>query len=916
MFNKIQGFFGKIWKFIANKYNAILHEPEQKLSFWVGSVVVFLLAAYLIALIDVGIRYSTKSIAQFVKIYLTSRDESFPFVGWVIGSTVVLAIIIALVNHFMEADDGRDFKIADSDVYGNGRDISKDELKTVCEIKTPEYTDRPILGMAPDGSNKVLGALPDAMDNRNIAIIGTPGSGKSFTICLPYIVQAIRRRESVIMTDTKGELWAKTVEFGRANGYVIRRLDLRDPLKSNGMEFLKEMQMSSARTKVFVHTIIANCSISDQYVGFAENLLTAICLYVERNPDIPPEDKTLPKVYEMISLNADKLEQNFEDARNRPEMAPALTSWNSFKLASDALRGNIINNLASSMQILSSEDYQQMLSFDEIDLTLPGKVPCLYYVSMSDQDDTTKFLSSLFFAFLFRNLVDYADSKPSQRLDVPCTVLFEEFAQVKVPSIDKQLSTVRSRGIGVIMIMQTIAQLKKDYRDDWITMLDECPIQICLAANGKEVSEYFSEKCGECTIEARTDQHNTYQLVDSGRYSTGYGKRAFRTPNEIRKIPKYHCLIVWQRFDTLVTETFGINRHPSHKYMKQTSAFTHIPSTDYAARMYFRQAEEQRVQIMNDWIAEGGQPMWYVPVPGPQNEGPENGRKPPEFLSYSDLEQQALKYSAAHPEINEKYKKAKTEARLKAAREIQEEMGHSEPEETVSYISVDPNIIPLHSPDEEDAESVPPEDPENTLPENTTQTDEPNNESVSAGSTAYERPNQQRDSNNKSKSAPAKQSQSNTTRFASKTGSNSSSGKHSNGQIQTGTNKQSGGQNRNNENDKKRTVVGTGNVTLSNVNKSTVTSNRAKSQGSSLQERKEKMEHQKKAEQSATQAQAPTPTAPPDTKPVNTPNAADVSNGTAGQGKTPQNNGKSKRTNAATSDMRRKMEEDFPNDLL
>ena len=54
---------------------------------------------------------------------------------------------------------------------------------------------------------------------------------------------------------------------------------------------------------------------------------------------------------------------------------------------------------------------RQITSYDEIDLTLPGKQKCAYFCITSDQDSTFDFLSSLFMTFIFIKLVRFADKE-------------------------------------------------------------------------------------------------------------------------------------------------------------------------------------------------------------------------------------------------------------------------------------------------------------------------------------------------------------------------------------------------------------------------------------------------------------------------------------------------------------------------
>ena len=80
-----------------------------------------------------------------------------------------------------------------------------------------------------------------------------------------------------------------------------------------------------------------------------------------------------------------------------------------FKRASEKLAGNIITHLATGIQLLNNPLLSEILSTDDIDFTLAGQIPCIYYLNFPDTDTTFQFIVSLFFSMAFINLVDYAD---------------------------------------------------------------------------------------------------------------------------------------------------------------------------------------------------------------------------------------------------------------------------------------------------------------------------------------------------------------------------------------------------------------------------------------------------------------------------------------------------------------------------
>ena len=110
--------------------------------------------------------------------------------------------------------------------------------------------------------------------------------------------------------------------------------------------------------------------------------------------------------------------------------------------------------------MFQNEDLQKLTNESDIDLTLPGKKPCMYYIITSDMDSAFDFLASLFYTFLFIKLNRYADSRPDGKCETEVFFLLDEFANLgQIPDFNKKISTVRSRGIALVPILQNYGQI-------------------------------------------------------------------------------------------------------------------------------------------------------------------------------------------------------------------------------------------------------------------------------------------------------------------------------------------------------------------------------------------------------------------------------------------------------------------------
>ena len=95
---------------------------------------------------------------------------------------------------------------------------------------------------------------------------------------------------------------------------------------------------------------------------------------------------------------------------------------------------------------------------------------------------------------LFIKLIRYADSQPNGRCDVDVFMLLDEFANIgAIPEFNKKISTARSRGIGIIPIIQNIAQIKNRYPNDiWQEVIGNCDTRLSLACTDILTAEYIS----------------------------------------------------------------------------------------------------------------------------------------------------------------------------------------------------------------------------------------------------------------------------------------------------------------------------------------------------------------------------------------------------------------------------------------
>ena len=651
--NPIKNFVQYCWEYT----DSYLDTWPKKIFFALVFVITQLFIFYATAVFDVGIYPNFEiSISGLYRLYQIPGTK-YPW-----GTFCVLSLCIDFVSVLYiwkngTPPGGRNFKLSKSNTYGSGREISKRELAEVTNIGHKDSMLGTILGQLDVHGKQAIASKAGKMPNDNMLVFGPPGSGKSTSYVLTYIAQAILRRHSICVSDTKGEVYSKTAELARRHGYRVLRLDLKNPACSDGWNVLKELRHDDVRALIFAKTVMANTNSEggkDIHAAPEESLLKACCLYQERVPFLADSQRTFYNAFSLLLQSAEELDDVFMSAFSAHGdcMQVVMDSYATFLQGSPNLRGNIITGLANRLQVLASPPVREMTSTDEIDFASLGKQPTILYISMSDQHQTMSFLASLAFSFAFLDLVDLADHNPGQRLKVPVHFLMEEFGNLGyIPNIDKYLSTARSRGISINLVVQSLAQLESVYEESMTDIiLADCATWMCLGCNDKRTAELLEWRSGEATIQVKTLQHDAMEPPGkfTHQHSSGDGRRNFYTSNDIMKIKaRKEAFIVWQQLDSLKCRAFPIFQHKEFQKgrMPEISADSLIPLSNKRAKLIFRQWEEVRIKAFRAWMAAGGDPLKDYKMHA-NTTGEEKSSDLPDIIPIHTLERMALAKAA------------------------------------------------------------------------------------------------------------------------------------------------------------------------------------------------------------------------------------------------------------------------------
>ena len=153
--------------------------------------------------------------------------------------------------------DPRGFTTSKSGLYGSASWMTDKEMKEMLEISPIEKAEGTILG---EYKGKAVCMPVDTRLNRHIAIFGASGTMKSRAIIRNALFQALKRGESVIITDSKAEMYADTSELFRSAGYDVKIFNLVEPDHGDAWNCMSDLNGDTLMAQVLTNVIIGNTS--------------------------------------------------------------------------------------------------------------------------------------------------------------------------------------------------------------------------------------------------------------------------------------------------------------------------------------------------------------------------------------------------------------------------------------------------------------------------------------------------------------------------------------------------------------------------------------------------------------------------------------------------------------------------------
>lgn len=340
--------------------------------------------------------------------------------------------------------------------------------------------------------------------NDNILVVGGSGVGKTRSIVRPNLLQATG---SYIVSDPKGNLYDIYHSYLESKGYRVERLDLVNPLEST-VQYNFFSYIRSQTDVLKIARMLGDQTPNGHGDRFwdlsAQVMVQCVLSYLVENRR---EEASLGRMIELLRgasrsgsrgdlLRNSEFDRQFEAYERQHANSPAVRFYESIAMNPVVTWNCIVTTVMSKYAAYDVEEIRDLLSKDTVHFDEIGRRKTALFVVVSDTDRSMDTIANVFFSQAMQELCRVADARPDSRLIIPVRFILDDFAtNVHIDEFPRMISSIRSRAISTMLMVQAESQLWSGYGDDAETIISNCDTYVYLGGNDINTARRVGERC-------------------------------------------------------------------------------------------------------------------------------------------------------------------------------------------------------------------------------------------------------------------------------------------------------------------------------------------------------------------------------------------------------------------------------------
>lgn len=394
--------------------------------------------------------------------------------------------------------------------------------------------------------------------NKHVCVIGDSGSSKTLGFIKPNIMQMAG---SFLCTDPKGLIVHEVGQMLEDNGYKIKVFDLNTLKNSdqfNVFDYIKtETDVDRVLEQITEGTKKSDKTGEDFWIHAEAIFIRSMIAFLWFDSRLNGYKANLSMIADMVRLakapnkkSKPPIDSWFEELEKKIPGNYATKQWRLFEQSFDGeTRASVTAIAAARYSVFDHEEVKNLVIRDTMDIESWLDEKTAVFISIPETNSAYNFLASIFISTAMETLRFKIDSvqtgetklKEGQKL-LFFQFFIDEFANIgRIPNIDKALATFRSRNMGIVIVLQALAQLKAMYKDNWASLINNCATLLFLGGDEKDTTEYLSKRIGKQTINIRNRTKSKGR--NGGSENHNKMARDLLTPDEIGRLGGDECLV-------------------------------------------------------------------------------------------------------------------------------------------------------------------------------------------------------------------------------------------------------------------------------------------------------------------------------------------------------------------------------------
>lgn len=462
--------------------------------------------------------------------------------GFMLLGTATILILIALFGNKKGNSKG---KLAKG-FFGSYSEKRKAATIGKQQIKARKHNEVTVFLGRPLTSQNILSNLkykpplflPDAQ--RGIAVMGGPGSGKTFSAIDQALLSIVDQGFPIILYDFKYPTQSKRIAgYAKSKGYKINIFAPGYPESEicNPLDFLKGPS-DALMARQFAEVLNRNfkkegTNASDQFFTVAGDQLTEAILMLAKGTKYPD----IMMCQSILSLPDLPERLKNEKANINPWVYASFGQLISVANSEKTVASIIATANSNFTSFMKADILNAFCGKSTIPLNLKGKELLILGLDREKRDVLSPLLATILHLIVNKNVT-------KERSD-PIFLCLDELPTLYLPSLTNWLNENREDGLATLIGFQNIVQLEKIYGKELSrAILGGCASKIVFNPQDAESAKMFAEYLGDVEVNFNSKSRGTSGGKSNVNISEHNQTKKLFPTEEFLKLPTGNCVII------------------------------------------------------------------------------------------------------------------------------------------------------------------------------------------------------------------------------------------------------------------------------------------------------------------------------------------------------------------------------------